>query len=314
MQITNVRAHHLRIPYDAGVAKFRHGTSGLSELDMVVVEVSTDQGVTGWGDAFSYVCPRTTCTAIDEMIAPQVRGREVPEADKIPAFMQEIQRNLHLFGRYGITMFAISGLDIALWDIAARVKGVPLHQLIGGARRLKIPAYASLLRIGNEQSIAGECEAARRAGYGASDRRRARRQDHSAFALFRSGLSCDVATAVDKGRRAHRSLLHEAGRVPLGWPHRRRCQWLGRRAIRARARLRAGQGRAGAIPRVVTKSGGYLPCFVGAASFAGEASAFFFKSSVICFCDVWRSATVFCSATAAAFNASIWRLAASSFN
>jgi len=167
MQITNVRAHHLRIPYDAGVAKFRHGTSGLSELDMVVVEVSTDQGVTGWGDAFSYVCPRTTCTAIDEMIAPQVRGREVPEADKIPAFMEEIQRNLHLFGRYGITMFAISGLDIALWDIAARVKGVPLHQLIGGARRLKIPAYASLLRIGNEQSIAGECEAARRAGYGA---------------------------------------------------------------------------------------------------------------------------------------------------
>lgn len=42
--------------------------------------------------------------------------------------MEQIQRNLHLFGRYGITMFAISGLDIALWDLAAKVKGVPLHR------------------------------------------------------------------------------------------------------------------------------------------------------------------------------------------
>jgi L-alanine-DL-glutamate epimerase-like enolase superfamily enzyme len=167
MLITNIRAHHLRIPYDAGVARFRHGTSGQQALDMVVIEVSTDGGITGWGDAFSYVCPKTTCTAIDEMIAPQARGREVPDAAGIGAFMEQIQRDLHLFGRYGITMFGISGLDIALWDIAAKVKGVPLHQLIGTAKRKKIPAYASLLRIGNEKHIAGECEAARRAGYGA---------------------------------------------------------------------------------------------------------------------------------------------------
>jgi L-alanine-DL-glutamate epimerase-like enolase superfamily enzyme len=167
MLITDIRAHHLRIPYDAGVARFRHGTSGQQALDMVVVEVSTDGGVTGWGDAFSYVCPKTTCTAITEMIAPQARGREVPDAANIGAFMEQIQRDLHLFGRYGITMFAISGLDIALWDIAAKVEGVPLHQLIGNAKRKKIPAYASLLRIGNETHIAGECEAARRAGYGA---------------------------------------------------------------------------------------------------------------------------------------------------
>src|SRR5262249_42186371 len=47
MLITDIRAHHLRIPYDAGVARFRHGTSGHQALDMVVVEVSTDQGITG---------------------------------------------------------------------------------------------------------------------------------------------------------------------------------------------------------------------------------------------------------------------------
>jgi L-alanine-DL-glutamate epimerase-like enolase superfamily enzyme len=167
MHITNVRAHHLRIPYDAGPASFRHGVAATSSLDMIVVEVTTDAGITGWGDAFAYFCTRTTATAIEEMIAPQVHGQEVPAAAEIPAFMDQIQRSLHLFGRYGITMFAISGLDIALWDLAAKIKGVPLHQLIGGARRAKIPAYASLLRIGKPESIAAESAAARRLGYGA---------------------------------------------------------------------------------------------------------------------------------------------------
>jgi L-alanine-DL-glutamate epimerase-like enolase superfamily enzyme len=165
MLITNVKAHHVCIPYDAGVASFKQGASAITALDIIIVEVSTDAGVTGWGDAFGYVCPRSTATAIDEMIAPQARGQEVPDAEGIPAFMDRIQRNLHLFGRYGITMFAISGLDIALWDLAAKVKGVPLHRLIGAAKRARIPAYASLLRIGTPELVAGECETALRRGY-----------------------------------------------------------------------------------------------------------------------------------------------------
>src|SRR5436190_18922177 len=138
MLITNVRAHHVRIPFDVGVGSFRHGASAITAVEIVLVEVSTDSGLTGWGDAFAYVCPRSSATAIDEMIAPQARGLEVPDAAGIPAFMERIQRNLHLFGRYGITMFAISGLDIALWDLAARAKGVPLYQLIGFRRRARI--------------------------------------------------------------------------------------------------------------------------------------------------------------------------------
>jgi L-alanine-DL-glutamate epimerase-like enolase superfamily enzyme len=101
------------------------------------------------------------------MIAPQARGQDVPDAAGIPAFMEQIQRNLHLFGRYGITMFAISGLDIALWDLAARVKDVSLHRLLGERKRAKIPAYASLLRIGAPDLVAGECTTARKLGYGA---------------------------------------------------------------------------------------------------------------------------------------------------
>ena len=194
MLITNVRAHHVRIPYDAGVASFRQGASSIAALDIVLVEVSTDSGLTGWGDAFSYVCPKTTCAAIDEMIAPQARGQRVPDAAGIPAFMESIQRNLHLFGRYGITMFAISGLDIAVWDLAAKAEGVPLHRLIGERKRARIPAYASLLRIGTPESIASECQSALRQGYAAI-----KLHETTAPAVFaaRQAIGADIPLMVD---------------------------------------------------------------------------------------------------------------------
>jgi len=79
--------------------------------------------------------------------------------------MEQIQRNLHLFGRYGITMFALSGLDIALWDLAARRRSEPLHRLLGAIKRQRLPAYASLLRIGDPALVARECDTALRRGY-----------------------------------------------------------------------------------------------------------------------------------------------------
>jgi L-alanine-DL-glutamate epimerase-like enolase superfamily enzyme len=167
MVITDVRAHHVRIPYDAGIASFAQGASAIAALDIVLVEVETDGGPTGWGDAWGYVCPRSTATAVTEMIAPQACGQKVPRPAEIPAFMERIQRNLHLFGRYGITMFAISGLDIALWDLAARMEGVPLHALLGPRARSRIPAYASLLRIGDPAHVAQECRAALALGFSA---------------------------------------------------------------------------------------------------------------------------------------------------
>ena len=132
-----------------------------------MVEVSTDAGITGWGDAFGYVCPRTTYTAIDEMIAPQARGQEVPDAAGIPAFMEQIQRNLHLFGRYGITMFAISALDIALWDLAASARACRCIDCSAkpGARRFR-PMRACCGSAAPDL-VAGECETALQLGYGA---------------------------------------------------------------------------------------------------------------------------------------------------
>jgi L-alanine-DL-glutamate epimerase-like enolase superfamily enzyme len=194
MLITDVRAHHIRIPYDAGVASFRQGAASISALEIIMVEVSTDAGLTGWGDAFAYVCTNSTRTAVEEMIAPQATGQVVPDAAGIPAFMEQVQRNLHLFGRYGITMFAISALDIALWDLAAKAKGVPIYKLIGEAMRSRIPAYASLLRIGNPDLLARECETAVGLGYKAI-----KLHETTAPAVFaaRKAIGRDIPLMVD---------------------------------------------------------------------------------------------------------------------
>lgn len=194
MLITDVKAHHIRIPFDAGAASFRQGAAAIAALDMVLVEVSTDAGVTGWGDAFAYVCPRSTATAVTEMIAPQARGQEVPDAAGIPAFMERVKRNLHLFGRYGITMFAISGLDIALWDLAARLRGEPLHRLLGPVKRKKVPAYASLLRIGDPETLGRECAAAVKQGFPAI---KLHETTVAAVAAARSSIGADVPLMVD---------------------------------------------------------------------------------------------------------------------
>ena len=158
MKIARIDSHSIKVPYTFGGSHQGEGLRAWTTNNILLVRVETDTGIVGWGDAFSYVCPRTTCTAIDEMIAPQVRGLAVPDAAGIPAFMEEFQRKLHLFGRYGITIFALSGLDIALWDIAGKAANLPLHRLLGGAGRDSLPAYASLLKYRDPEKVAARAK------------------------------------------------------------------------------------------------------------------------------------------------------------
>jgi L-alanine-DL-glutamate epimerase-like enolase superfamily enzyme len=101
--------------------------------------------------------------AIEDMLAPLVIDREVGE---ISDFMQKLQQVLHLFGRYGITMFAISGLDIALWDIAAKAAGKSLGKLINeNASQTPLAGYSSLYRYGDAELVAAKCQASLDQGY-----------------------------------------------------------------------------------------------------------------------------------------------------
>ena len=89
------------------------------------------------GEAFGFAVWPATRAAIDTLIAPLVIGRD--ERD-MPALLADVQRKLHLLGRTGPVMFAISGLDIALWDIAGKAAGKSLADLLGGARRTDFAA------------------------------------------------------------------------------------------------------------------------------------------------------------------------------
>lgn len=164
MKIVRVEATPLSIPCRYGAEGWSLGAGGWKALDFCLVRVDTDAGITGWGEAFSYSCRRAVAAAVTDMIAPIAIGRD---ARDIAGLHAEIQKRLHIFGRFGITAFALSGLDIALWDIAGKAAGKPLHALLGGAKRERLDCYASLLRYADTALVARYCEQAVGEGFGA---------------------------------------------------------------------------------------------------------------------------------------------------
>lgn len=164
MKIVRVEAVPLSIPCRYGADGWSLGSGGWKALDFCLVRVDTDTGIAGWGEAFSYSCRRAVTAAIRDMIAPIAVGRD---ASDIAGLHAEIQKRLHIFGRFGITAFALSGLDIALWDIAGKAAGRPLHALLGGARRERLACYASLLRYADSSLVAQYCGRALGEGFGA---------------------------------------------------------------------------------------------------------------------------------------------------
>ena len=150
MRITEVEAIPVRLPvrYPARPAGF--GSADWTAVDVLIVKVVTDEGVTGYGEAFGYDCVAATKTVIDTLVAPLAVGED---AGDIAGLMDRIQRKLQYYGRYGITIFALSGLDIALWDIRGKTAGMPLHRLLGGASCIELDAYACLPRYGDAGAL-----------------------------------------------------------------------------------------------------------------------------------------------------------------
>ncbi len=198
MKIAKIDSIVIKVPFAYGAAKGGPAPTTGEKNTILLVKVETDTGVTGWGDAFCYGCTDAVRAALHGMIAPAAIGRDAADIAKLS---RDLQQKLHLFGRYGITIFALSGLDIALWDIAGKAANLPLHRLLGGAGQASLPAYASLLKYRDPAGLSPSQAA--RDGRGGGTRgargRRPRRRDHGRHQL-----------PVDAGRGAAHDLEAQA--------------------------------------------------------------------------------------------------------
>lgn len=191
MRITGVEAIPLRIPVSLSHPPLAFGTMFTNSVDVLLVRIDTDEGVSGFGEAFGYDAVPTTKVALDTLVTPLLLGRD-PRS--IRSLVSEVQRALQYYGRYGIVMFALSGVDLALWDLAGKVAGQPLHQLFGGSAREAVPAYACLPRFGDPSVVAEQTREAVRLGY----RQVKLHEDRaSEIAAARRAAGDDVAIMVD---------------------------------------------------------------------------------------------------------------------
>ena len=149
MQIRSITLTWVRVPL---VEPFRISSGAVTEKDAIVVRVECD-GVSGWGESspmagafYSSDTPESCWSELCDVIVPAVLRRELAAGDELPG-----------------NHFASVGLETALWDIEAQRRGVPLHNLLGGAREcveagLAIGLYADtsqLLRAAEKHLAAG---------------------------------------------------------------------------------------------------------------------------------------------------------------
>ncbi|OBH95733.1 mandelate racemase/muconate lactonizing enzyme family protein [Mycobacterium sp. E2733] len=139
--IAKIETVPLRIPLKAGsIPGASLWGDELSAADSLLVKVTTRDGVEGWGEAFGFRAVDSAKLAVDELIAPLCIGRD---ATRIGPLMLEVQKNLHVFGRGDALTYALSAVDIALWDIAGKLANTPVCRLLGGGMTA-MPCYASL--------------------------------------------------------------------------------------------------------------------------------------------------------------------------
>jgi L-alanine-DL-glutamate epimerase-like enolase superfamily enzyme len=112
-----------------------------STIDTVVVKITTDDGLIGYGEAKAPVAPAVAKAIIDELLAPIVLGQE-PRDHLL--LWERMYAGMRVRGhRAGFYLEAISGIDIALWDLTGKASGVPIYQLLGGSFRNPVRVYAS---------------------------------------------------------------------------------------------------------------------------------------------------------------------------
>jgi L-alanine-DL-glutamate epimerase-like enolase superfamily enzyme len=163
MIIAKIETFALRIPFKPGSRSdaAAWGDKDLPAADSLLVKVTTDEGLEGWGEAFGFKAATSVGLAVDELIAPLCIGRD---ATQIAPLMLEVQKSLHVFGRNSPLIFGISAVDIALWDIAGKASNAPVYRLLGGGAA-DLACYGSLVRYSDPSLVRANVRRAIDAGF-----------------------------------------------------------------------------------------------------------------------------------------------------
>ena len=189
-------------------------------LEAVVVRLETDTGIVGWGEAHTPSAPEASEAVIDAVFAPVVLGCDPLDIQPV---WEKLFATQHMRGHTaGFLMEALSGIDIALWDIAGQALGVPVAKLLGGKLRSRIPVYASSLprvSVANaEAGIPAVCEQARAlvdAGHRAIKVKLGANLEHDRETLraLRGAVGPEISFAVDVNGAYDLALARAAGRM-----------------------------------------------------------------------------------------------------
>lgn len=134
MKIEQIRTYLLESPLQR---PFAYSRGWVDRRSAVLVEVTTDAGLTGWGEAFG---PGRMALGALNLIRPQLIGADPLQTAKI---WDEFYGRYRDHGQKGPLIDALSAIDIALWDIKGKHYREPICRLLGGPLRTEVPAYAS---------------------------------------------------------------------------------------------------------------------------------------------------------------------------
>ncbi len=139
MKITGVKAHCLASPLET---PFAFSQGWVKSRGACLVEVQTDDGLTGWGEALCQGLqpPQIAAAAIESALKPLLLGAD---ALQIEPLWHRMYLHTRDYGMKGALIAAISGVDIALWDLAGKSLGQPVWRLLGGAHRERAQIYAT---------------------------------------------------------------------------------------------------------------------------------------------------------------------------
>lgn len=164
MKITDIKTYPLRTKIEQ---PFAFSQGWVYHRSATIVEIITDEGISGWGEALCMGLqpPQIAAATIESALKPLLLGEDPADIEVLWHRMYNYTRD---YGTKGAVIGGISAIDIALWDIAGKKHNVPIYKLLGGAFRKKVQAYATgFYRIsgkGEEARLAKEAESHREAG------------------------------------------------------------------------------------------------------------------------------------------------------